>query len=145
MSGQHQFGLSRGVVNVKRCRRPAPPICGTGHVLWRDSNNFCAGSRHSEVFAAENLTLVGSPGPVWSNLLDQSALNPRNRVTYDAKSGLTGKGPLAECVMSHFSASQFLAMGWAETILKTSCEDVLLTQVEIRRCNDQTLALQKVA
>lgn len=76
---------------------------------------------------------------MWANLLKQPALNPHNRVTDGAKSGLTGKGPLAGCVMSHFSASQFSAIGWAVAILKTSCEDVLLTQVEIRQHNNQTL------
>lgn len=84
-------------------------------------------------------TLAASPGPMWAHLLRQAALNPHNRVTDDAKSGLTGKGPSAGCVMRHFSASQFPAIGWAVAILKTSCEDVLLTQVEMRRRNDQTL------
>lgn len=65
--------------------------------------------------------------------------NPNKRVTDDDKSSLTGKDPLAKCVMSHFSASQFLAIRRAVAILKTSCEDVLLTQVEIRQRNDQTL------
>lgn len=60
-------------------------------------------------------------------------------MTDDAKSGLTGKGPFAGCVMSHFSASQLPTIGWAVAILKTSCVDVLLTQVEIRPHDKQTL------
>lgn len=65
--------------------------------------------------------------------------NLYNGVTDDDKSSLTGKGPSAECVMSHFAASQFPTIRWAVAILKTSCEDVLLTQVEIWQHNDQTL------
>lgn len=138
MSGQHQFGLSRGVVNVKWCQRPDPPIC-PGHILWGESNILVQVHTTARCLQQETWLLSAHLVQCGQICSKQAALNSHNRVTDVAKSGLTGKGPLAGCVMSHFSASQFPAIGWAVAILKTSCEDVLLTQVETRQRNDQTL------
>lgn len=44
---------------------------------------------------------------------------------------MTGKDASAECVMSHFSASQFPTIWSTIAYLKISCEDVLIILVEI--------------
>ncbi len=60
-------------------------------------------------------------------------------MTDDGKSGVTGKGPSAECDVSHFTTSRFPIIRWAVIYLKPSCEDTLFIRAEIKQRNDQTL------
>lgn len=139
MSGRHQFGSSQGIVNVKRHQRPAPPICAT-LVGWEQCN--CAGSHRSEALAAEALTLTGSPDSMWPHSIQAASLGiPTTGWQMTTNQAWQEKALELNVLWVTSAPPSFLPLGGPWPSLKTSCEDVLLTQVEIRQCNDQTRQL----
>lgn len=131
MLGQHQFRSSQGVVNDTGLNI-LPTYLFQSHLT-----GCCNTLRYGVTAGLDYYVVTWFDACIfgWISCIS----NLYNGVTDDDKSSLTGKGPSAECVMSHFTASQFPTIQWAVAILKTSCEDVLLTQVEIWQHNDQTL------